>query len=98
MHAGIPCIFRFIYNNKNFFAKCCIVGCSIQNICAITTQIESSVCKLVEQKMIYVTKILCIISLCNQILFEEAVSKSTFILILLYLRIHMLMHYLTLSF
>ena len=30
--------------------KCCIVGCSIQNICAITTQIESSICKLVEQK------------------------------------------------
>ena len=30
--------------------KCCIVGCSIKNICAITTQIESSICKLVEKK------------------------------------------------
>ena len=55
-----------------------MVSCSIQNICAITTQIESSICKLVEQKMIYVTLILCIISVCNHILFEETVSKSNF--------------------
>ena len=34
---------------KTFFTKCCMVGCGIQNICAITTQIESSICKLVEQ-------------------------------------------------
>ena len=59
-----------------------MVGCSIQNICAITTQIESSICKLVEQKLIYVTYILCIISVCNHILFEETVSKSNFILTL----------------
>ena len=38
-----------------FITKCCMVGCSIQNICAISTQIESSICKLVEQKLIYVT-------------------------------------------
>ena len=50
-----------------------MVGCSIQNICAITTQIESSICKFVEQKAIYVTKMLCIISVCNHTLFEETV-------------------------
>ena len=57
-----------------------MVGCSIQNICAITTQIESStcICKLVEQKILYVTLILCIIRVCNHILFEETVSKSNF--------------------
>ena len=48
--------------------------------------------------MIYVTLILCITSVCNHILFEEAVSKSNFILTLLYLHIHMLMHYLTVGF
>ena len=48
IHAGIPCIFWFIDNNI-FFTKCCMVGCSIQNNCSITTQIESSICKLVEQ-------------------------------------------------
>ena len=48
--------------------------------------------------MIYVTKILCIISVCNHILFEETVSKSNVVLKLLYLRIHMLMHYLTFGF
>ena len=72
-----------------------MVGCSIQNICAITTQIESSICKLVEQNR-YMN--LCIISVCNHILFEEIVSKSSFILTLLCLRIHMLMHYFTFSF
>ena len=72
-----------------------MVCCSIQNIFAITTQIESSICKLVEQKMIYVTSILCIISVCNHILFKETVSKSNFVLTLLYLRIHMLMLYFT---
>ena len=55
IHAGIPCIFWFIHYNKNFFTKCYMVGCSIQNICAITTHIESSICKLAEQKLIYVT-------------------------------------------
>ena len=40
---------------KTVFTKYCMVGCSIQNICAITIQIESSICKLVEQKLIYVT-------------------------------------------
>ena len=65
-----------------------MVGCSTQNICAIITKIESSICKLVEQKMISVTWILCIISVCNHIMFEETVSKSNFILTLLYLRIH----------
>ena len=75
-----------------------MVGCSIQNICAIITQIESSICKLVEQKIIYVTWILCIISGYIHILFEEAVSKSNFILTLLYLRIYMFMHYFTLAF
>ena len=72
-----------------------MVGCSIQNICAIIPQIESSICKLEEQKMIYVTYILYIISVCNHILFEETVSKSNFIMTLLYLCIHMLMHYFT---
>ena len=48
--------------------------------------------------MIYVTKILCIISVYNPILFVETVSKSNFILILLYLRIHMLMHCFTFGF
>ena len=48
--------------------------------------------------MIYGTTILCIISVCNHILFEETVSKSNFILTLLYLRIHMLMHYFTFGF
>ena len=63
-----------------------MVGCSIQNICPVITQIESSICKLVEQKKkIYVT---CIINVCNHILFEETVSKSNFILTLLYLRLH----------
>ena len=38
-----------------FFLKCCMVGCSIPNIFANTTQIESIICKLVEQKLIYVT-------------------------------------------
>ena len=75
-----------------------MVGCSIQNNCAVTTQIESSICKLVEQKMIYVTLILCIISVCNHILFEETVSKLNFILTLLYLRIHIMMHCFTYSF
>ena len=75
-----------------------MVGCSIQNICAIKTQIESSICKLIEQKLIYVTYILCIISVCNHILFEETVSKSNCILTLLYLRIHLLMHYFTFVF
>ena len=70
-------------------------GCSIQNICAITTKIESSICKLVERKLIYVTQILFIISVCNHILFVKTVSKSNFMLTLLYLRIHMMMHYLT---
>ena len=83
---------------KLFFTKCCMLGCSIQNICAITTQIESSICKLVEQKLIYVTKILCIISVCNHKLFEEVVSKSNFILTLLYLGVHMLMHFFTFSY
>ena len=63
----------------------------MQNSCAITTQIESSICNLVEQNDI------CYMDTmhykCNYILFEEAVSKSNFILTLLYLRIHMLMHY-----
>ena len=40
---------------KTVFTKCCMVDCSIQNIRAITTQKESSICKLVEQKLIYVT-------------------------------------------
>ena len=71
-----------------FFVKCCMVGCSIQNICAIITHIESSICKVVEQKIIYVTKLLCIRSVCNHKLFEETVSKSNFILALLYLRLH----------
>ena len=75
-----------------------MVGCSIQNICAIKTQIESSICKLVEKNVIYVTLILCNISVCNHILFEETVSKSNFMLTLLYLRIHMLMHYFTFVF
>ena len=55
IHAGIPCIFWFIYNNKHLFTKCYIVGCSIQHIFVITTQIEPNICKLVEQKLIYVT-------------------------------------------
>ena len=38
--------------------------------------------------MIYLTWILCIISVCNHILFEETISKSNFILKLLYLRLH----------
>ena len=42
-------------SDKNFFTKCCMISCCIQNICAIITQIESSICKLVEQIMIYVT-------------------------------------------
>ena len=67
-----------------------MVGCSIQNFCAIITQIESSIYKLVEQKMI--------ISVFNHILFEETVSKSNFILTLLYLHIHMFMHYITFGF
>ena len=41
IHDGIPCIFWFIYNNKNLFTKCYMVG-SIQNI---------PICKLVEQKI-----------------------------------------------
>ena len=67
-----------------------MVGCSIQNFCAIITQIESSIYKLVEQKMI--------ISVFNHILFEETVSKSNFILTLLYLHIQMFMHYITFGF
>ena len=31
IYTGIPFLFRFIYNNKNCFTKCCMVGCSIQN-------------------------------------------------------------------
>ena len=65
-----------------------MVGCSIQNICVITTQTESSICKLVEQKLVYVKYILFIISVCNHIMFEETVSKSNFILKVLYLCIH----------
>ena len=38
--------------------------------------------------MIYVTWIQCILSVCNHKLFEETVSKSNFILTLLYLRLH----------
>ena len=75
-----------------------MVDCSIHNICAITTQIESSICKLAEQKLIYVTSILCIIRVSNHILFEETVSKSNFILTLLYLRKQFEMHYFTFSF
>ena len=56
----------------------------MQNFCAIVTKIDSSIYKLVEQNMI--------ISVCNHILFEETVSKSNFILTLLYLHIHMLMY------
>ena len=41
---------------------------------------------------------LCIISVCNHILFENTVSKSNCILALLDLRIHMLTHHFTLSF
>ena len=54
IHTGIPCIILFNYINI-FFLKCCMVGCSIPNIFANTTQIESIICKLVEQKLIYVT-------------------------------------------
>ena len=43
--------------------------------------------------MIYVTKILCIITVYTPILFVETVSKSNFILILLYLRIHMFLYF-----
>ena len=50
-----------------------MVGSSIQSICAITTQIESSICKLVEQKLV-------LLSVSNHIMFEETVSKSNFIL------------------
>ena len=53
-----------------------MVGCNIQNTCVITTLIESSICKLVEQKPIYVTKILSIVSVCKHILFEATVSKK----------------------
>ena len=72
-----------------------MVGCSIQIICAIAAYIESSICKLVAQKLIYVTYryLLLCKSVCNHILFEETVFKSNFILTLLYLRIHILMHY-----
>ena len=66
-----------------------MLGC-IQNICAVTTQIESSTCRLVEQKMIYGTMKLCIIRIRNHIPFDETVSKSNFILTVLYLRIHVL--------
>ena len=65
-----------------------MVGCSVQNFCAITTQIESSIYKFVEQKLV-------LLSVFNHIMFEETVSKSNFILTLLYLRIHMLMNYFT---
>ena len=74
-----------------------MLGC-IQNICAVTTQIESSMCRLVEQKMIYGTLKLCIIRVCNHILFEDIVSKSNFILTVLYLRIHVLMHHFSFGF
>ena len=57
-------------------------GCGMQNFCAIITKIESSIYKLVEQNMI--------ISVCNHILFEETVSKSNFILTLLYLHIQLM--------
>ena len=74
-----------------------MVSCSIQRFCAITTQTESSICKLVEKNDIcYIDTIY--ISVFNLILFVETVSKSNFILTLLYLRIHMLMHYFTFSF
>ena len=42
--------------------------------------------------------ILCTISVCNHILFDETASKSNFIPTVLYLRIHMLMHYFTFGF
>ena len=48
-----------------------MVGCSIQNFCAITTQIESSIYKFVEQKLV-------LLSVSNHIIFEESVSKSNF--------------------
>ena len=45
--------------------------------------------------MIYVTCYIGIISVYNPIQFVETVSKSNFILILLYLRMRMLMHWFT---
>ena len=70
-----------------------MVGCSIQNIRAITTQIESSLCKLVEQRLIYFIFILCFISVRCHILFKETVSKSNFTLTLLYTYVDALLYF-----
>ena len=44
IQASIPCIFWFIYTHEILLLiKFCMGGCSNQNICAITTKIESSI-------------------------------------------------------
>ena len=58
------------------FTKYGIGGCSKQTIYAITTQIESSICKLVDYPFIMLHNILSNINVCNQILFKETVSYS----------------------
>ena len=79
------------------FTKYGIGGCSKQTIYAITTQIESSICKLVDFNFIMLHNILSNINVCNQILFKETVSYSKAILTF-NLHMQMFIQYITFCF